>query len=81
LNRSGFGKPVGQNDCLAKTIQGAQIMFGFTSEKSKLEKKYKQLLDEAYQLSHTNRKKSDDKTAEAEAVRIKLDTLENSKRN
>ncbi len=53
-------------------------MFGFASQKVKLEKKYKQLLDEAYQLSHVNRKASDDKAAEADEVRKKLDALEKS---
>ena len=38
----------------------------FRSRKSKLETKYKQLLDEAYRLSHVDRKKSDFKTAEAD---------------
>ena len=51
-------------------------MFGFANPKTKLEKKLKQLLDEAYRLSHTNRKLSDEKTAEAEEVRKQLDALD-----
>ncbi len=51
-------------------------MFGFKSQKSKLEKKYKQLLEEAYRLSHSDRKKSDEKTAEADEVRKQLDEVE-----
>ena len=51
-------------------------MFGFANRKTKLEKKYKQLLEEAYRLSHTDRKKSDMKTAEAEEIRIQLDALD-----
>ena len=41
-------------------------MFGFGSKTKKLEKKYAQLLEEAFQLSTSNRAKSDEKTAEAE---------------
>ncbi len=48
-------------------------MFGFKSHRDKLEERYKQLLEEAYQLSHTNRKKSDEKAAEADEVRKQLD--------
>jgi Family of unknown function (DUF6435) len=53
-------------------------MFGFGNQKSKLEKKYKQLLNEAYQLSHVNRRASDEKAAEADEVRKQLDSLEKS---
>lgn len=51
-------------------------MFGFGNRKSKLEKKYRQLLDEAYQLSQSNRKKSDEKAAEADEIRRQLEELE-----
>ena len=51
-------------------------MFGFGNRKAKLEKKYQQLLDEAYRLSHVDRKKSDLKTAEAEDVRKEIESLE-----
>ena len=51
-------------------------MFGMKSKKEKLEAKLKKLQEQAYQLSHTDRKKSDAKTAEAEEVRKQLDALE-----
>lgn len=51
-------------------------MFGFKSQKAKLEKKYRQLLDEAFQLSRTNRRESDLKAAEAEEIRKQLDVME-----
>lgn len=53
-------------------------MFGLfkgISEKDKLEKKYRKLLDEAYQLSHRDRTASDKKTVEAEAVLQQLEAL------
>jgi len=50
-------------------------MFGMKSKKEKLEAKLVKLLDEAYLLSHTNRKKSDDKTAEAEELRKQIDAM------
>lgn len=53
-------------------------MFGF-NKKAKLEKKYKQLLEESYRLSHTDRKQSDLKAAEAEEVWKQLDKIEDSK--
>ena len=40
-------------------------MFGFGNKTKKLEKKYQQLLEEAYQMSKSSRSKSDEKTAEA----------------
>jgi hypothetical protein len=51
-------------------------MFGIKSKKEKLEAKLKKLLEEAYQLSHTNRTKSDEKTAEAEELRIQIDAMD-----
>ena len=51
-------------------------MFGLSNKKKKLEKKYKRLLEESYQLSHTDRAKSDAKAAEAEEVRKQLDSME-----
>lgn len=53
-------------------------MFGLfkkTSEKEKLQKKYKKLLEEAYALSKSNRTASDAKTAEAEEMLKKIDNL------
>jgi len=54
-------------------------MFGSANKKEKLEKKYKKLLDESYRLSHTNRRKSDDKAAEADEIRKQLDAMEANK--
>jgi hypothetical protein len=59
-----------------KQDPGDQSVFGFTSQKSKLEKKYHQLLNEAYQLSHVDRRKSDERTAEADLIRLQLEALE-----
>lgn len=53
-------------------------MFSFFKKKSpkdQLTKQYKLLLEEAYQLSRTNRKASDQKMAEAEAVLQQLKAL------
>ena len=51
-------------------------MFGFKSGKEKLEAKMKKLLEEAYKLSHTTRSLSDQKAAEADEIRKKLDAME-----
>lgn len=51
-------------------------LFRRKSEKEKLQAKYKELVDEAYKLSHTNRRNSDLKTAEAEEVLKQIDALE-----
>ena len=53
-------------------------MFGLFKKKSKREKllaKYNKLTEEAYQLSHTDRKASDLKTAEAQEVLKELEEL------
>lgn len=50
-------------------------MFGFKSKKEKLEAKLAKLLEEAYQLSHSSRKKSDEKAAEAEELRKQIDAM------
>ena len=55
-------------------------MFGLGDKKTKLENKYQHLLQEAYRLSHSNRKLSDQKHAEAEAIRVELDALEKTER-
>jgi len=47
--------------------------------KKSLEKKYQQLLEESFHLSHSDRKKSDLKRAEAEEISVQLDALEKSK--
>jgi len=52
-------------------------MFGMKSKKEKLERELAKLLEEAFQLSRTNRMKSDQKTVEAEELRKKIDAMEN----
>jgi len=52
-------------------------MFGlFSSKKKSLEKKYAKLLEESHKLSHSNRKQSDLKLAEANEVLKAIDELE-----
>ena len=53
-------------------------MFGIFKKKTELEKleiKYKALLKEAYDLSKTNRSKSDQKTFEAEEISKQIEKL------
>jgi hypothetical protein len=53
-------------------------MFGLfkkKTEKEKLQETYKKLLEEAYKLSHTNRKASDLKTFEADELLKKIQTM------
>ena len=53
-------------------------MFNFFKKKTKIEKlelKYKKLLEASYKLSHTNRKESDNKMAEAEEVLKQIETI------
>ncbi len=52
----------------------------FTDKKTKLEKKYNALMSESHRLSHTDRKASDLKMAEAEAVLEEIKRLENGSR-
>tara|TARA_Y100000588_G_C13658637_1_gene671105 strand:+ start:407 stop:568 length:162 start_codon:yes stop_codon:yes gene_type:complete len=53
-------------------------MFGLfkKSEKEKLKSQYEKLVKESYKLSHTNRKASDLKMAEAQAVLDKMEKLD-----
>ncbi|MEM8863973.1 MAG: Lacal_2735 family protein [Planctomycetota bacterium] len=51
-------------------------MFGSGNSKEKLEKKYATLLEQSHKLSHTNRKQSDLKMAEAEKVLARLKALD-----
>ena len=54
-------------------------MFGLFKKKSKtakLHEKHKALMEEAYRLSHIDRKASSFKTAEAEAVMKEIEALE-----
>jgi hypothetical protein len=50
-------------------------MFGSRNSKEKLQKKYNKLLQEAFDLSTVNRKKSDMKRAEAEEIGRQLDEM------
>ena len=59
--------------------QQLKIMFGLfkkKTEKEKLLDQYKKLQEEAYRLSHTDRKASDAKTAGAAELLKKIDALE-----
>lgn len=58
------------------TTAESKYMFGMKSKKEKLQAKYEKLLREAYELSTVDRKKSDEKTAEADAVQKQLDAME-----
>jgi hypothetical protein len=51
-------------------------MFGFKSKREKLEAKLAKTLKEAFELSHTDRKKSDEKNAEADEITKQLDALD-----
>ena len=56
-------------------------MFGLFKKKSEVEKlevKYKKLLEEAHQLSTTNRSKSDEKMYEANEVFKQIDQIKKS---
>lgn len=50
-------------------------LFKKRSEKEILLKKYRKLMEEAYRLSHTDRKASDMKTAEADEILQKAEKL------
>ncbi|MDB4088614.1 Lacal_2735 family protein [Flavobacteriales bacterium] len=55
-------------------------MFGIFKKKTeaeKLQEEYAKLMKEAFDLSKTNRTKSDEKTAEAEEVLKKIELLKN----
>lgn len=51
-------------------------MFGSANSKEKLQEQYNKLMQESYDLSTANRKKSDLKRAEAEEIGKQLDELE-----
>lgn len=58
----------------------AKTMFGLFKKKSeadKLQEQYQKLMKEAFDLSKVNRTKSDEKTAEAEEVLKKIESLKN----
>lgn len=50
-------------------------LFGRKSEKQKLQTRYSKLIEEAYKLSHVNRKESDLKAAEADKILKKIEAL------
>jgi len=50
-------------------------LFKRKTEKEKLQEKYARLMAEAHKLSTSNRKRSDEKVAEAEEVMKKIETL------
>lgn len=50
-------------------------IFTRKSPKEKLQRKYEKLLKEAFELSKSNRSKSDDKYAEADAIQKELDGM------
>lgn len=52
------------------------MWFKKKSEKERLQEKYEKLLAESYKLSHTDRKKSDLKAAEADEVLKKLELID-----
>lgn len=59
-------------------IGKSNIMFGLfkkKSEKEKLQEQYKSLLEEAFNLSKTNRSASDAKTAEAAEILSKIEQI------
>jgi len=58
-------------------------MFGlFKSDPlKKLTKKYDRLMEEAYSMSHTNRKLSDQKYAEADAIMNEIEKLKAASKN
>mgnify|MGYP000751869059 CR=1 FL=1 len=52
-------------------------LFSNKSEKEKLHERYKKLMQEAHQLSTSNRKKSDEKVFEAEEIMKQIVKLNN----
>lgn len=50
-------------------------LFKKKSERERLQEQYKKMMDEAYKLSHTDRKASDHKYAEAEQIIKRIESL------
>lgn len=50
-------------------------LFKKKTEKERLQKKYKTLMEESYKLSHTNRKASDEKHAEAAEILKRIEEI------
>ena len=62
---------------IKKSLETAMFgLFKKKSEKEKLEKKYKNLMKEAFDLSKTSRYASDGKYAEVDKVQKEIDVLE-----
>ena len=62
------------------TFKRSDAMFNFFKKKSPieaLELRYRQLLEESFRLSTTDRKASDQKRAEAEELALEIDKLRN----
>jgi hypothetical protein len=57
-------------------IKEPGTMFGWGNSREKLQKKYNKLMQESFELSTVDRKKSDLKRAEAERIAQQLDDLE-----
>ena len=55
-------------------------MFGKNTTRKKLESRYRKLVEDSRRLSTSNRRASDEKMAEAEAVRQQLEVLDTEKR-
>lgn len=53
-------------------------LFKSKSEEEKLQERYQKLMAEAHKLSHSNRRASDEKVAEAEEVMKQLEQLKAS---
>lgn len=53
-------------------------LFKSKSEQEKLQDQYQKLMAEAHKLSHSNRRASDEKVAEADAVMEKMERLKGS---
>ncbi len=50
-------------------------LFRKKSPQEKLQVRYRKLMEESYRLSHTDRKASDDKAAEADAILKEMEQL------
>ena len=58
------------------------MMFGLfkkKSEKEKLEEQYRKLLEESHEISRVDRKKADQKMAEADEILQRIDALDAKK--
>ena len=53
-------------------------MLHSSKDKANLEKRYRKLMEESFKLSRTNRKKSDEKMAEAEEIQRQIVQTDNN---